>query len=360
MLCKTSVTWLISLLAIAGLAIGGLATGSHAATVSLEIATAPGVQPTAHHQWLQLLAKVGVNRVRVRGGKAGDKPDIATLSPETYHVVGVLISDNKLLLPAGSFGRRDTGRLRDYFDRLLKDGPDRQTEAIGNFGLTRQEFEAVFGDLGGPTLFPTKGLTVEQLLAQANKSLKFKIAYAPTTIPAQVSNPARTSNRPQTSKRLAARQPLDTELSQLTIGTAMAIALRSEGKILVPEKPRGKAIQYRVTRLEKNAEAWPVGYKPDARSSEVSPEIMEFTNVEIDGFTLAEVVDVIGPRLKIPVVWDTATLAQHKIEPAKINVRLPSSRRTYKSILRKLLSQGRLKGELRVDEVGTAFYWITR
>ncbi|MEM6656113.1 MAG: hypothetical protein AAF596_09940, partial [Planctomycetota bacterium] len=192
----------------------------------------------------------------------------------------------------------------------------------------------------------------DQVVASAGNSLRFKIEYDPAV---------RQSDRGK--QRPLGDEPSDPtvgELADLTVGAVLAIALRREGLMLVPEKPRGEPIRYRVARADDKLESWPVGYKPDARTSEVSPAIMEFTNVEIAGFTLAEVVDVIGPRLEIPVLWDTAALDRAGIDPTKVDVSLPRSRRTYKSILGKLLAQGRLKGELRVDEAGTPFYWITR
>ena len=86
---------------------------------------------------------------------------------------------------------------------------------------------------------------------------------------------------------------------------------------------------------------------------------MEFLNVEIEGYTLQEAIDAIAPRLKLPIFWDHAAFAEHKIDPATIQVHVPRTRTFYKRILDRVLAQARL-AELRVDEAGTAFLWISK
>ena len=73
----------------------------------------------------------------------------------------------------------------------------------------------------------------------------------------------------------------------------------------------------------------------------------------------AAALEAIGTALKTPVLMDHVALARHGIEPAKVTVSHPPSRTTYSLALRKLLFQAKLKFEVRCDEAGTPFLWIS-
>jgi hypothetical protein len=48
------------------------------------------------------------------------------------------------------------------------------------------------------------------------------------------------------------------------------------------------------------------------------------------------------------------------INPNKIPVKLPAKKTFLKNAVDKLLSQARLASEIRIDEAGTAFLWVTQ
>lgn len=320
-----------------------------AATISLEIVTGQGVQITAPQQWVQLLNGVGVTNVRIRGSRAGDKPTVETLdtrSGDAFRVVGVLNRRDELLLPGGKFGKRDRSRLRDYFSRLGADGAERLTAQQGRFGLTKEEFEIVYKDLGQPITNATAGESLRTIIDQASHRL----------------------SQPIVIDRLAAAK-LDNDPSlaadylALSYGTTLAALLHNQGLVLVPTKPRGERIEYRIvpqTAAMKAEDYWPVGWKSDARPRTLAPNLFTFINVEIDGFTLSEAIGAIEPRLGVPLYWDQQALAARRVDPDTLQVKLAKTKTYYKRILDKLLFQARLKLEVRTDEAGKAFLWITR
>jgi len=71
------------------------------------------------------------------------------------------------------------------------------------------------------------------------------------------------------------------------------------------------------------------------------------------------VLEAIAKRLKLPVLLDHSALARHGIEPDKKKVNSPQSRTTSNQLLRKVLSQAGLKSEVRLDEAGKPFLWVT-
>jgi len=350
----------LRLLATAAILLACATTGHAAAPFELELATERGVQITAPHEWLQLLTSLGINNVRIRGAQPGDEPRVenrGTGDQPRYHVTGILTSGNAMLLPGGSFSRADHARLKDYFERLAADGGESLTAPRGMFGLTEKEIEAVFADLAQPIDIETKGQTPRTLIHRLQSQFSLEIVADP-----------------KADQVVREAAPVSDELKGLTAGTALAMMLRSDGLVLRPEKPRGRPAVFQIdladrdsmdaSTLGKSADHemthWPIGWKLQKPPGETAPSLFEFLNAEIDGYTLEEALAAIAPRLKIPLYLDHAALAAHQIDPVRIQVRLARTRTFYKRVIDRALAQARLGSQLRIDEAGTPFLWITR
>jgi len=68
--------------------------------------------------------------------------------------------------------------------------------------------------------------------------------------------------------------------------------------------------------------------------------------------------DVRSDDLAVAVV--RALVERTRIDPAAIQVQLARTRSSYKRIIDRVLSPARLYSQIRVDESGTPFLWITR
>lgn len=334
------------------------------AAISIEIVTERGVQSTAHRQWLQLLASIGQRDISIRSIRAGEQADIRnTGTPQRprYRIVGVLDASGTLTLPGGKFQQRSRSQLSDYLDRLANDGPEDLTAKKGRYGLTKKQFEDVHAELSQTLEIPTQGRRLGDLLREVADSMELELSI---------------DSKAQAHVERA--EPLTDETKELTFGTALALLLRRDGLVLVPEKSRGKEVQLRVARLadvapvgqdasgkeyreEELAEiVWPVGWKSDAQRRQLAPAMMEYLNAQIEGFTLAEAMDTIAPRTGVPIFWDHSTLRKHQIDPTTVEVKYPKKRSQLIRVIDRLLFQARLRGELKVDEAGTVFYWISR
>jgi hypothetical protein len=322
------------------------ATAQAALPIELELAEERGLQITAPHQWLQLLTSLGLENVRIRGAHPGDSPQLINRGNDaepSYHVVGILTARDELRLPGGTFHAGDRQKLRDYFKRLAADGAEAITAPRGRFGLTEKQFAVVHADLAQPIDFATKGQLPRAVMDRLQA--KFALRMSPDAAAEQVLHDA---------------APVDDEVQNLTAGTGLAIVLRNCGLALRPEKALGQPVVHRIVLADAEQESWPIGWEPEQPPGKVAPVLLEFLNVEIDGYTLAETLDAIGPRIKLPIYWDHAALAAHHIDPTAVKVTLPRTRTFYKRVLDRALAQARLAGQLRVDEAGTAFYWITK
>jgi hypothetical protein len=330
------------------------------APIELELATERGVQITAPREWLQLLTAVGIDNVQIRGARTGDEPRVenrGSAERPRYRVVGILTSRHQLRLPGGTFSRNDRAKLSDYFERLTADGAESLTAPRGRFGLTEKEMAAVLADLAQPIEFQTKGQPVRDVMERLQA--KFKARFA---LDAKSAHALRNAD------------PCRDELKGLTAGTGLAILLRTSGLALRPEKSRGQPVAYRVEPIAAGAigentqgktdgddlSSWPIGWESQNTPGELAPSLFEYRNAEVSGFTLAETLAAIGQRVETPFYLDHAALAEHKIDPAKIEVQLARTRTIYKRVIDRVLAQAKLGSQIRVDEAGTPFLWITR
>jgi len=321
-------------------------TALAAPPIELELATESGLQITAPREWLQLMASLGNENVRIRSASSADKPAVDNRGDAVrprFHVVGILTASDELRLPGGRFRTSDRQKLANYFARLATDGPESLSSPRGRFGLTENEFAAVHADLAQPVDFATQGQPLRTVLDRLQA--KFSLRLTPNAAANQIIRTA---------------APVADEIRGLTAGTGLAIVLRSYGLALRPEKARGKPVTLRIVAVDSVGDAWPIGWEPKTSPRETAPKLFEFLNVEIEGYTLQEAIDAIAPRIQLPLYWDHTALARDKLDPTKVQVRLPRSRSYYKRILDRVLAQARLAGTVQVDEAGTAFYWITK
>jgi hypothetical protein len=314
--------------------------------IELELVTERGLQITAPQEWLQLFAKIGITSVRIRTASGNEQPAVdnrGTAERPRFHVVGLLTARNEVQLPGGTFRQGERQKLADYFARLGADGPESMTAERGRFGLTEKEFTAVHADLAQPLDIVTKGQSLQAVL----KRLQQKLTH-PFTLDAAADQSIRTA------------VPITDDVSKLTAGTGLAIVLCGYNLALLPAKEVGQPVELRIVSTSAAEDAWPIGWESQSSPRETAPMLFESLNVEIAGYTLTETVNAIAPRLKLPLYWDHAALAKHKIDPATIQVHLPRTRTYYKRILDRVLAQARLHSEVRVDEASMAFIWITK
>src|SRR3954469_20572575 len=184
-----------------------------APAIELELVTERGVQITAPQEWMQLLAGIGIDHVRIRGIQPGDEPKIDNTGGQreaSYHVVGVLTSGHQLRLPGGTFSRSDRTRLKDYFAHLASNGADAVAAPRVRFGLTEKQLATVLADLAQPVEFETKGQPPRAVLDKLQTKLSLKYSLDANASDALQSGPA-----------------MQDELRGLSAGTLAAITLRS-------------------------------------------------------------------------------------------------------------------------------------
>jgi hypothetical protein len=312
--------------------------------VSLEVVTAQGFPLEGQQSWMESLKQMGFTDLRMRAARPGDEPTIVNRGTDDqprYVVTGVLARDNRLEVPGliVRYGQRQ--QLADWLARLRAGGEDTITGEPGAFGLTAKQFAKLHDAAKSPIDFPTKGQPARNVIRQIIDSLAVSVEIDPSAQAAAEST----------------EEVLD-ELQGLSRGTALAAAVRPLGMVVTVTGQGQSAGGLRITRQPEREEVWPLGLPPTGTPDKTAPALFKFLNVEIHERPLAEAVNAIQERLKIPFLFDHNALAKHEVDLQTV-VSFPAKNTFYKKILDDLLYQARLRSELRVDDAQRPFLWIT-
>jgi hypothetical protein len=336
----------------------GVSVRAQTPAIDLEIAAEARASFDARTKWYESLKGLKLNSLRLRQAKPRETPRIeegGTERQPTFHVVAVLDTKNQLQLPGKAFAQRDAGRIEAYLQTLREEGADGVTAERGRFGLTERQFKAVREELSEESRVSTKAKRPRELVDALADQLAHRLVIEPELL-----------------RQLDEAPPVSAEFEKLSRGTALALLLLGAGGLAFRPQMYEGELRYRVEIAsaesanepprfgdeDANLEAWPIGWQPEKTPVRLAPELFERIRAEIGGYSLAEAIEAISPRLAIPLFIDRTALARRRIEPEKLQVALPAADYSYFQILKRILYQADLKGTIRVDERGVPFYWI--
>ena len=299
--------------------------------------------PLVFQEWLQALGRAGIKNVRLRSSQESDRPAIDVRGTEespVYMVTGVLGGRDEVFLPGARFRRSELGKLAEWLDDLAKRGPPDRREPLEAFGLTTRQFEKLRAGLARPIGFSTVDMARSDAVEKIGRQLS-----VPLTLEGGLAG---------------GDEKIDEDLSTLSCGTVLACILRPIGFCMVPRQA-GEALACSVAKARLDQEVWPIGWAlpPKKPGPEVLPALFELRNVNVENVSAADVLRAIGRQIKVPILLDHNAMARHGIDPAKALVKHPQKRTNYSVALRKMLFQAGLKFELRLDEAGTPFLWVS-
>src|SRR5690606_6552777 len=113
----------------------------------------------------------------MRSARAGDQPNAEDVGTETrapYRGTALLTRRGELVVPGGRYTRSQSAQLKQYFETLAADGPQRMNARRGSFGLTKEEFEKVHADLSLPLAVSTKDEKLGKIIDRASRASKVK------------------------------------------------------------------------------------------------------------------------------------------------------------------------------------------
>jgi hypothetical protein len=314
------------------------------ARVEFELVTERGVAAATTQKWFKTLTDLHVAGLRIRGETPTDRPKIdmaGTKARPVFKVTGRISARGMLTLPGGQFSANDGPRIARWMRQLADSGVEGVTQARSAFGLTKSQLAEVTDDLTRGVAFSTKGTKAPETLRRLLEPLKSKAVVDD-----------------EVERALADDEPVRDELQGFSTGTAIAAILRPAGAALVPAKPEGREVQYRLIAAKSAEEVWPIGWPSEKEPARLAPKLFEFLNAEIEGVSAAEAIEAVQGRLELPLLFDHNNMALHRIDLTKA-VAIPAKRTYYSKVLEQVLFKAGLKYELRVDDNEKPFLWIT-
>ncbi len=321
-------------------------TAAAAGRVELEATIDPGFNQADLQRWNELLGQVGFDAVRLGGNKNVDGPKIEPFSGiggQSYRVYGVLARGNQLILPSGRFGFGDRGAITAWVAKLRTSGPPlKPGEKPPPFGLPAATLDGVRRDLARVADFSTQNRAPTEVINELANRLGFQV-----TADAAIADV------------LGRAEKVPGELKGLACGTVAAAVLRREGLSLVPTATKAGGVEYQIVRAAAGQDVWPVGWPPEKPIPELLPDLFTLRNVKIDNVNAAQLLQIVADRLKLPMLFDEQAMVMKKLDPSKVQVNIPEGKLGYEAVLDRAMFQAGTKHEVRVDDAGRPFLWIT-
>lgn len=336
---------LVVLVAVVTTVLGSGSLIEAAPPVSFELATDAGFPMSGAQRWIDALKDLDQNGLRIRSGRPGEATSVTNRGTETspsYHVLGILTANNQLALPNAKFSLNDRAGIAQWIAKLKEGGVQGLTATKAAFGLTAEELVAFDASLAEPIEFETKGMRSGDVARKLVQMVGMQTS---------VTNDAR--------RAFARNEAVLDELQGLSVGTALAATLRPLGLVLSPNKPRGGPVQLVISDVREVTESWPIGWPPQATPKQVAPKLYEYLTVEIKETALSEAITAIQGRVETPFLFDHNGIARQRIDITTTKVSFPKKRVQYLRVLDQVLFQAKLKSEVRLDEAGQAFLWIS-
>jgi hypothetical protein len=148
------------------------------------------------------------------------------------------------------------------------------------------------------------------------------------------------------------------ELRDISAATALAILLRPAGLSLSRKAGIGERTEFKISAS--NEEPWPVGHPPPDQWGGSIPSLAQrMPLVEIVEQPLSAPLKAIQSRLRVPILIDHYALQERGASYVSTMVSSVGRDVSYDETLNELLGNAGLQYEVRVDERGSAFLWIT-
>ena len=312
----------------------------------LEISANSSAASGSQQRWMKALQKAGANRVSSRTSPQGETAVEESESGGTRLItVRGFLEGSKLELPGGTFRIGDIAKIHDLLQKFRDDGKETTLAQKHDFGLTADQLVDLAQKLAKPITEPTKGkpfATVVNLITRQ------------TGVPFARDASARAA--------LAGQERVSQEFQGMSSGTALAVMVKPLGLVLEPNRKQGQAVQVHIKRAEVGKQSWPAGRDPEQAPIMVEPNMFQKMPIGIKNYPLDKVMAAVQQKAKIPFLYDEQVIAAKGIDVAGTKVSISNKNGILMSMIGKLLRQTkprRLSSELRVDDAGKPFLWIT-
>ncbi|MBW3542383.1 MAG: hypothetical protein KY476_19120, partial [Planctomycetes bacterium] len=299
-------------------------------------------------EWFRAFEKLGYS-VRLRRAVGVEKPELSESTVGTLRrvkLVGRLERSGELVFPERRFSRAESIKLGEWLEELKSYGAQGAPEGQPVWGLSPVQFDALYTSLQEETQAKTDGRTLAEALAALD---------LPKDYPLRLSSDSEAFLKNDVSDGRKVRQSVE----GFAKGTALALMLNEFGLGFRPQRKADGSLELLIEPLKKTADVWPVGWEPKHSLPQTAPGLFELLPVELDGLKLTDVLSAVEAKTDVAIRIDHYAIETWKIDLENITVSYPPRKTSWSLLLRGVTNPHKLTREIKIDERGRPFVWIT-
>jgi hypothetical protein len=228
---------------------------------------------------------------------------------------------------------------------------------------------ATFGAGGPPAKNPKWGLTGDQLL-EITQILKEPVAQevvlqSPVVtleslgLPAGIRMTFTDAAREVALGRRPDSAPETLNLNGFSKGTAIAIVLAQYGLGFRPQRIAAGQYHMEIDTGNESSNLWPAGWKTQESTAVVLPVYLKSIPVDVEDAEVSAVLEVVADKLEIPVQMSSLALSVKGLDPDVLTYTRKADRVSPARLLTAIGDKLELGFDVRVDEGGKLFLWVT-
>ncbi len=318
--------------------------------VTIEIFTGNEGVGFQAQEWESVFERAGL-LVQIHAAFAGDKISIREKKfgkLREVFVVGKLERNGTLVFPGRKFARSESAAFVEWLRELKTYGGQGNPSGKALWGLSREQFDALFRALAAP---------VEQEVANLPFDEAIRTLQLPDQYPFRLSVSAETTLAAPALKQ----RPGRLQLRGFAHGTALAMLLSQSGLGFRPNRTPSGKLELLGVRAEDGQQLWPVGWDAPEGTypAAIAPKLFQQTQVELKDQKLIDVLEAIADKTGTPVRVDFASIAARRLDLDSVLVSASGQHMAWSQLLTKITSPSFLTPKIRTDEAKKPFVWVT-
>lgn len=317
-------------------------------TVTVEVLTGDDGVGLRTQEWRPVFEELGYS-LTMRRGTSRDKVEVRERMLgrlREVKVVGKLDAKGRLVFPERSFSPQDSAKLLEWLRELETYGAQGSPEGKPLWGLIEAQYKAVRESLSQNVTKEPQGLVLEA----AVQALELPAAY-----PLRMSTDA----KEWLKGTFPTVPPVRQKLKGISKGTALSILVNEYGMGFRPLRTQSGTIELVVDPLTKTTDVWPIGWAPKQNRRDAAPKLFELKPVEIEEMKLTNALDFVASETGIPIFIDRFGIGAQRIDLDGLIVSHRFRQTAYSLVLSRLTNPQHLNSEIRVDELGQPFVWVS-
>ena len=299
-------------------------------------------------EWGRVFQELGYS-ARFREPRAGEAPRIEDRDRDDFlatHVVAAMEANGAIQIGGQKFDIDNTNQLTLALEEIQRHGAKGPPNSSPTWGLTDDQFKEVTRILGVPVEnsveLQSSILAIESIGLPGNMRMKFTDAARQQAL----------AKRPDTA-------PETIELQGFTKGSAIAIVLAQYGLGFRPKFVAPGHYDLEIDRGNEASNLWPIGWKPEQSFSEILPAYFRAIPLDVEDVEVNALVSAIADKLGIPYFSSASVLASKNLDIQSLKYTRKQDRISPARLLTSVGDKFELGFDIRVDEAGKMFLWIT-